>query len=320
MRVPMFPGRSGSTVAMQRWSLTSLQQRIVHDWRTARQTCALLHPRAWRKPLRPPRPRADTTRARGGELGEISLNVLADKDVWRRLRIGRRSADVPQRGLSVSRYRDIAEGDDAHDLAILLHDGQATDGLFADESHGVTDAGRGRNGRELAAADLSQRHRGGIAPLREHADHDVTIGHDAAQVVVLEDDHVSDVALPHELGGIHDGGGGIQSLGIAGHDVTNALLLRDPCARRRPSLPSVYLSLIHDLSPLPSEMVGRVRPRWAGRVRFDAIIRVASNWWAARHVPPQARCEKWAEGSSRTRRLGRIVRHAEPVQRSRARA
>src|SRR5438132_14034744 len=81
--------------------------------------------------------------------------------------VGGCRADVSEGGFPVSRHRDIAEGDDAHDLAILLHDGQATDGLVADESHRAADARRGRTGGELAAADLSQRHRGGITPLRE---------------------------------------------------------------------------------------------------------------------------------------------------------
>src|SRR5205823_12748448 len=87
---------------------------------------------------------------------------------------------------------------------------------------------------------------------------------------VLEDDDVSDVALPHDLGGIHDGGGRFQCLGIASHDIAHALLLRDPRARRHPCLLVVCLSLIHGLSPpcrpgwsaMSAQDGWSYRPRW----------------------------------------------------------
>jgi len=124
--------------------------------------------------------------------------------------IGGRGTDLAQGRFAVACDGNIAHGDDTKHLS-LLHDRKATDRLFSKEAHGIADARRRENRRELATADLANRDVGGVTSLRQHPHHNVAVGQDTVQLVILQDHHVADIVVPHDLGRVHHGGRGLQS-------------------------------------------------------------------------------------------------------------
>src|SRR5262245_36181156 len=74
------------------------------------------------------------------------------------LRVGDGRADVAERGLAISRHGEIAERHDAHHRPSLLHHGEATNRLLANDAHGVAQTRRRRDRGQVAAADLPDGH------------------------------------------------------------------------------------------------------------------------------------------------------------------
>ena len=82
---------------------------------------------------------------------------------------------------------------------------------------------RGQRG-ELAAADVSHGRGFRIPPLGQRADDDIAVRQDAYQSLVIEHDHVADIAPPHELGGVHDGLRALDRVGVRSHDVSDIVV------------------------------------------------------------------------------------------------
>src|SRR5882762_6876846 len=90
-------------------------------------------------------------------------------------------------------------------------------------------------------ADVGQGGGGGVLRLGDGPHHDIPVRDNAADPIILDDNHVAHIPVPHGPGGLVHRGGAGQRHGVGGHHVTNVLrhvilLLWESCPRIPPAL------------------------------------------------------------------------------------
>ncbi len=91
----------------------------------------------------------------------------------------------------------VAEGDDADELAAPVPHGQAPQRVPAHEVDGLVDVVVGPDRARFGAACRLHGRLRGVAVLRQPADDEVAVREDAAEPPLVDDQYVPDARVPH---------------------------------------------------------------------------------------------------------------------------
>lgn len=111
----------------------------------------------------------------------------------------------------------LGDVEDARDVLVLVHDGQVAEAFADHEVEGVGGAGVGAGAQGVLGHDLGDGDVGGLLAGADDTEGQVFGGEDAGDAVVVVGDQ--DAVLPlggHQLGGLGDGGLGLDLEGLAG--------------------------------------------------------------------------------------------------------
>src|SRR5215216_2546547 len=72
-------------------------------------------------------------------------------------------------------------------------------------------------------AQVCQGGGGWVLRLGHQPDDNITVSDNATELVVLQDNHVANLGVPHGTGGLVHRGGAGQHHGVGGHELTNLL-------------------------------------------------------------------------------------------------
>ena len=103
---------------------------------------------------------------------------------------------------------EVAEGDDADDLVVLILDGEVADVVFGHDADGVVEIGVSGQDDDVLGHDGVECGGGGIEAGFDDAGHEVAFGENAFEEPgVVEDENGTSVGFGHLFDGGHDGVG-----------------------------------------------------------------------------------------------------------------
>lgn len=109
---------------------------------------------------------------------------------------------------------DIAEGNEADHDVLLVEHGEVADALGLHDGGDIFDGRVGVADGDIAGHDLLNEGTFGVAALGDDTGKDVALGEDADDVAALLDNQCADAVAIHELGGVNDGGEGIDGIHV----------------------------------------------------------------------------------------------------------
>src|SRR5438874_12455575 len=144
---------------------------------------------------------------------------------WSSSTVRRSGADIGKRGAGIALCRQVSDRHHADRPAVLDH-GETPYRTLAHPYRGLRYLVRRSQRGDLMTANVAELHFGWLASIGDRAHHDVAIGDDAADLLVVQHDDVADVEVAHRPGGLAHRGGRWESGRVRGHHLSYALYHR----------------------------------------------------------------------------------------------
>src|SRR5205085_4165525 len=103
------------------------------------------------------------------------------------------------------------------DWPTVLHHRETPYRTLTHPHRGLLYRSRRSQGGDLMTAYVAELHLGWLASVGNRAHHDVAVGDDAADLIVVHHDDIADIEVAHRLGGLADRGGRREGGRIRGH-------------------------------------------------------------------------------------------------------
>lgn len=105
---------------------------------------------------------------------------------------------------------DVADGDEADELAGTVAHGEVSDTAVAEYAGGFVEFGIGAAEDDLAGHDIGDEYRAWCAFFGDDTTEDITFGEDANDSLLGGDDEGADLLLVHDTGCVEHGCGGVD--------------------------------------------------------------------------------------------------------------
>lgn len=166
---------------------------------------------------------------------------------------------------------DVAEGDEADHDVLLIEHGKVADALGLHDGGDIFDGRVGVADGDVAGHDLFDEGAFGVAAFGDDTRKDVAFGEDADDMAALLDNQGANAVAIHELGGVNDGGEGIDGIHVTaffhedvGNDGHSAPLFENAKAKTQNS------------KHRPEDMTGALYT-W-GRVKCNIVKKLTGEW------------------------------------------